>query len=161
MKANRIPRIDTTKTPSPDTRTYGGPHVAGVEFDDGLDSFQIHLDSPSLAPNGRRVALGGVRDHGTIGAAETIDFRQAAYHKVLSTTGVAFTLTLTGGVAGNTYFIAVKRVSTEAATWTTVKWPAGTAPTLTAAGATVMDLFRFTFDGTNYVGSTVALNYAI
>jgi len=50
-------------------------------------------------------------------------------------------------------------VGSRTATWpATVKWPGGTAPTLsTAAGA--IDLIRFYFDGTNYYG-TFDLNFS-
>ena len=43
-------------------------------------------------------------------------------------------------------------------TWSTVKWPGGTAPTLTSA-ASKMDIYSFFSDGTNWYGATVGQNY--
>lgn len=51
-------------------------------------------------------------------------------------------------------------VGSRTATWpATVKWPGGSAPTLTTTGTTGTDLIRFYYDGTNYNG-TSDLNYS-
>jgi hypothetical protein len=63
--------------------------------------------------------------------------------------------------AGTEYFVYLTQDGTGSRTVTwpgTVKWPAATAPTLTTtAGKT--DVFAFLYDGSNYFGRTVGLNY--
>lgn len=52
MKANKIPRIDTTVRTAPAPgRAFGGPAVAGVEYDDGIDSLVLATDNPPTAAN--------------------------------------------------------------------------------------------------------------
>jgi hypothetical protein len=56
MKANKITRINTvTQTNPTPTRAFGGPHTAGVEYDDGIDALVIATDNPPTAAN--RVVL--------------------------------------------------------------------------------------------------------
>ena len=63
-----------------------------------------------------------------------------------ATAGKSFLLKLRTGAGGYTV------------TWSTVKWPGGTAPTLTST-ASRMDIFSFFADGTNWYGCTVGQNY--
>jgi hypothetical protein len=43
-------------------------------------------------------------------------------------------------------------------TWSTVKYPGGTAPTITAT-ASRMDILSFFADGTNWYGTLIGANY--
>jgi hypothetical protein len=66
-----------------------------------------------------------------------------------ATAGKSFTLLLKTGAGGFTV------------TWSaTTRWPSGTAPTLTS-GATKLDKFVFTSDGTNWYGSNAGQNYSV
>jgi len=61
--------------------------------------------------------------------------------------------------AGKSFLLKLKTgAGAYTVTWTTVKWPGGTAPTLTST-ASRMDIFSFFSDGTNWYGCTVGQNY--
>ena len=70
------------------------------------------------------------------------------------------TLTMPTAVAGKSFVIYLKQDGTgsRTVTWTTVKWPGGTAPTITST-ASKMDIYSFFSDGTNWYGVTVGQNY--
>jgi flagellar capping protein FliD len=72
------------------------------------------------------------------------------------------TFTISGSVtAGRWFLLMLKQDATgsRTATWpSTVKWPGGTAPTLTTT-ASRTDLFYFECDGSNWLGRTLGLNY--
>jgi hypothetical protein len=63
-------------------------------------------------------------------------------------TGKSFTLLLRTGTGG------------FSVTWATVRWPGGTAPTITS-GATKLDKFIFVSDGVNWYGSNAGQNYSV
>ena len=85
------------------------------------------------------------------------------------TSGTVQNLTLTGNctftfptaTAGKSFLLVLKQDATgsRTATWpAAVKWPASTAPTITAT-ANKADLYAFTSDGTNWFGRTLGQNY--
>ena len=76
----------------------------------------------------------------------------------ITLTGSA-TITMPTAVAGKS-FILLLRTGTGSYTvaWTTVKWPGGTAPTVTTT-ASRLDIYSFFSDGTNWYGITVSQNY--
>ena len=68
---------------------------------------------------------------------------------------VSETFTFTAPAKPGVFVLKMTQNSTAdgAATWPgTVKWPGGTAPTITATSSAV-DLLRFYYDGTNYYGT--------
>ena len=77
----------------------------------------------------------------------------------LTLTGNA-TITMPTATAGKSFIIMLKQDATggRSVTWTTVKYPGGTAPTITAT-ASKQDIFSFFADGTNWYGTTIGLNY--
>lgn len=78
--------------------------------------------------------------------------------QVLTLTGSP-TITMPTAVAGKSFIIYLKTgAGSYSVTWTTVKWPAATAPTITST-ASKMDIFSFFSDGTNWYGTTVGQNY--
>jgi hypothetical protein len=99
---------------------------------------------------------------------------------VTANTGIAYTIALTGTVqiltltgnvtftfpsvtpSGRSFMILLRQDGTgnRTATWpATVRWPGGTAPTITAT-ANRTDKFVFTSDGTNWLGSNAGQNYS-
>ena len=69
------------------------------------------------------------------------------------------TITMPTAVLGKSFIIYLRTgTGGFTVTWTTVKWPAGTAPTVTST-ASRMDIFSFFSDGTNWYGTTVGQNY--
>ena len=92
------------------------------------------------------------------GTAYTIDLANGSV-QILTLTGNA-TVTMPTATAGRSFLLMLKQDGTggRTVTWSTVKWPAGTAPTITST-ASKMDIFSFFADGTNWYGTTVGQNY--
>lgn len=79
--------------------------------------------------------------------------------QIITLTGNA-TITMPTATSGKSFIIMLKQDATgsRSVTWSTVKYPGGTAPTITAT-ASRQDIFSFFADGTNWYGTTVGLNY--
>jgi hypothetical protein len=89
--------------------------------------------------------------------AITVDLANGTV-QVLTLTGSP-TITMPTAVAGKSFIIYLKTgAGGYSVTWTTVKWPSATAPTITAT-ASKMDIYSFFSDGTNWYGCTVGQNY--
>jgi hypothetical protein len=69
------------------------------------------------------------------------------------------TITMPTAVAGKSFILLLRTGSgSYTVTWSTVKWPGGTAPTVTTT-ASRLDIYSFFSDGTNWYGITVSQNY--
>ena len=79
--------------------------------------------------------------------------------QIITLTGNA-TITMPTATSGKSFIIFLKQDATgsRTVTWSTVKWPGGTAPTITST-ASRQDIFSFFADGTNWYGVTVSQNY--
>lgn len=79
--------------------------------------------------------------------------------QIITLTGNA-TITMPTATAGKSFLILLKQDATgsRTVTWSTVKWPGGTAPTITST-ASRMDIYSFVADGTNWYGATGGQNY--
>lgn len=90
--------------------------------------------------------------------AYTISLANGSF-QILTLTGNA-TITMPTATAGKSFILLLKQDGTgsRTVTWSTVKWPAGTAPTITST-ASKQDIFSFFADGTNWYGTTVGQNY--
>ena len=79
--------------------------------------------------------------------------------QIITLTGNA-TITMPTATSGKSFIMFLKQDATgsRTVTWSTVKWPGGTAPTLTST-ASRQDILSFFADGTNWYGVTVAQNY--
>jgi hypothetical protein len=90
--------------------------------------------------------------------AYTISLADGSF-QILTLTGSA-TITMPTATAGKSFILLLKQDGTgsRTVTWSTVKWPAGTAPTITST-ASKQDIFSFFADGTNWYGTTVGQNY--
>lgn len=89
--------------------------------------------------------------------ALTIDLSNGTV-QVVTLTGSP-TITMPTAVSGKSFIMYMKTGSgSYTVTWSTVKWPAATAPTITST-ASKMDIFSFFSDGTNWYGVTVGQNY--
>jgi hypothetical protein len=80
--------------------------------------------------------------------------------KTLLTLFILSNLFLIMGASGKSFILLLKQDGTgsRTVTWSTVKWPGGTAPTITAT-ASKQDIYSFFADGTNWYGTTVGQNY--
>lgn len=73
--------------------------------------------------------------HNTTNATLTVNWNDGNIQELTSLTG-SLTFTASNPKAGATYIISLAQTGTVTATWTGVKWPAATAPTLSGAGKT-------------------------
>lgn len=95
------------------------------------------------------------------GTAYTIDLAGGSV-QILTLTGNC-TFTFPTETAGRSFILILKQDGTgsRTATWpAAVKWPAGTAPTITST-ASKADKYIFTADGTNWIGSNAGQNYTL
>jgi hypothetical protein len=82
--------------------------------------------------------------------------------QVLTLTGNC-TFTFPTATAGKSFTLLLKQDGTGSRTVTwpaAVKWPGGTAPTITST-ASKLDKYVFTSDGTNWYGSNAGQNYTV
>ena len=73
--------------------------------------------------------------HDTTNTTLTVDWDNSNIQELTSLTG-SLTFTASNPKAGATYILTLAQTGTVTATWTGVKWPAATAPTLSGAGKT-------------------------
>lgn len=95
------------------------------------------------------------------GTAYTIDLANGTV-QILTLTGNC-TFTFPTATAGRSFILFLKQDGTgsRTATWpAAVKWPGGTAPTITST-ASKADKYVFSADGTNWVGSNAGQNYTV
>ena len=95
------------------------------------------------------------------GTAYTIDLANGSV-QVLTLTGNC-TFTFPTATAGKSFILLLKQDGTGSRTVTwpaAVKWPGGTAPTITST-ASKLDKYIFTADGTNWYGSNAGQNYTV
>lgn len=89
-------------------------------------------------------------DNGDSGTADTINWTARNYQKSTLTGNCTYTFTAPTGPTNGVFRLIQGGVGNFTVTWpATVKWPGGTAPTLSTAIAAV-DVISFYFDGTNY-----------
>lgn len=95
------------------------------------------------------------------GTAYTIDLANGSV-QILTLTGNC-TFTFPTATASRSFVLILKQDGTgsRTATWpAAVKWPAGTAPTITST-ASKSDKYIFTSDGSNWIGSNAGQNYTL
>lgn len=91
-------------------------------------------------------------DDGNSSTADTIDWTTGPYHKSTMTGNCTYTFTAPSGPARLQLKLVQDATGSRTATWpAAVKWPGGTAPTLSTA-ATSIDIITFYYDGTSYYG---------
>ena len=90
----------------------------------------------------------------------TVDWSSGNIHTLTLTGNCTLTFTAPSPALGAlTLLLTQDGTGSRTVTWPgTVKWSGGTAPTLTTT-ASKIDVFNFLYDGTNYIGTTMGLNY--
>jgi len=94
---------------------------------------------------------------GTVTSTVTINLANGTFQNLTLTSATALTVTMPTLVAGKSFILIVRQPSSGTATtvtFTNVKWPASTAPTITATLSRA-DIISFFSDGTNWYGSAV------
>jgi len=74
--------------------------------------------------------------HNTTNATLTVNWNDGNIQELTSLPTASLTFTASNPKAGATYILTLAQTGTVTPTWTGVKWPAGTAPTLSGAGKT-------------------------
>ena len=90
---------------------------------------------------------------GNSGTTQTLALTNGTVQTVTMTGNCTFTMPT--NVAGKSFILICTQDATgsRTATFTSVKWPAGTAPTLTTTASTGRDILTFVADGTNWYGT--------
>src|SRR5271157_3948694 len=90
-------------------------------------------------------------DDGNSGTTKTVDWSVASAQKVTLTGNVTYTFS--NPVTGGVYVLKqIQGSGPFTATWpASVKWPGGTAPTLTLTSGN-LDILTFYYDGTDFFG---------
>jgi hypothetical protein len=95
------------------------------------------------------------------GTTYTIDITNGTFQILTLTDNCTFTFPT--ATSGKSFILLLKQDGTggRTATWpAAVKWPGGTAPTITST-ANRLDKFIFSADGTNWYGSNAGQNYTV
>ena len=107
--------------------------------------------------NGLQVSGGGTvstfeKDLGTVGATETVDWRDGNHQKVTLDENLTLTFIDPDGPASLVLHFVQDGSGTNTVAWPSdVDWEAGAAPVITAASASI-DIVTLYFDGTRYFG---------
>jgi hypothetical protein len=94
---------------------------------------------------------------GTVTSTVTLDLANGTFQNLTLTSATALTVTMPTATAGKSFILIVRQPASGTATtvtFTGVKWPASTAPTITATLSRA-DILAFFYDGTNWYGSFV------
>lgn len=97
----------------------------------------------------------GVSTISPAGASQTLSLASATVFVITLTTATACTFTMPTAVAGQSFVVILKQPASGTATtasFTSVKWNAAGAPTITATVGKA-DILSFFSDGTNWYGS--------
>lgn len=97
----------------------------------------------------------GVVAIGNSGTTQTISLTNGTVQTVTLTGNCTFTMPT--ATAGKSFILMIVQDSTggRTATFTSVKWPSGTAPTITTTASTGFDIISFISNGTNWYGSAI------
>ena len=93
---------------------------------------------------------------GTVGASHTLVLTNGTVQTATLTASTPCTFTMPTATAGKSFILKLTQAATgmTTATFTSVKWSGGTAPTITAT-ASAVDIISFIADGTNWYGSAI------
>lgn len=91
-------------------------------------------------------------DNGNSGTADTIDWGSGNFQKSTMTGNCTYTFTAPPVKGRYQLMLVQDGTGSRTATWpAAVKWPGGTAPTLSTAASSI-DIITFYYDGTSYYG---------
>ena len=92
---------------------------------------------------------------GNSGTTQTLSLTSGTFQTVTLTGNCTFTMPT--ATAGKSFILILVQDGTggRTATFTSVKWPSGTAPTITTTATTGRDIITFFADGTNWYGAAV------
>ena len=100
----------------------------------------------------------GVVANGTVGSTKTLDLTNGTVHTATLTASTACAITMPAATAGKSFILILTQAATNMTTCSfgvsgpAVKWPGGTAPTITAT-ASAVDIISFVANGTSWFGT--------
>jgi hypothetical protein len=143
-----------TTDPSSDTTNWAQAAGTGDVTQSGTQTLANKTIEAGVFTNGYTEEV----NTANTSTAYTISLANGSF-QILTLTGSA-TITMPTATAGKSFILLLKQDGTgsRTVTWSTVKWPGGTAPTITST-ASKQDIFSFFADGTNWYGTTVGQNY--
>lgn len=107
----------------------------------------------------KEIGFDGVVDNGNSGTADTVDWREGNMQKSTLTGNCTYTFTAPTNPGRYSLTLIQDATGSRTVTWpAAVRWPGGTAPTLTTT-ANAVDKVTFEYDGTNYDG-VESLNFS-
>ena len=158
----------------PSTTSIGNVSSTEIGYLDGVtSSIQTQLNA-AVTASGTATLTNKTIEAGTFTngyTEETVTANTSTAYTIDLANGSVQILTLTGNctftfptaTAGRSFILILKQDGTGSRTVTwpaAVKWPSGTAPTITST-ASKADKYIFTADGTNWIGSNAGQNYTL
>lgn len=105
-----------------------------------------------LDANAHAIGDSTLTDNGNSGSADTIDWGVGNNQESTLTANCTYTFTAPSVKGRFSLIVKQDATGSRTVTWpAAVKWPGGTAPTLSTA-ANAVDIISFLYDGTNYYG---------
>jgi hypothetical protein len=136
--------------------TLAAADVSGVATVTGTETLTNKtLTTPTLTNPTVTNYVESVVAIGTVTSSNTLSLTSGTVQTATLTASTACTFTMPTATAGKSFVLLLKQAATTGngtATFTSVKWSGGTAPTITAT-AGKMDILSFFADGTNWYGS--------
>ena len=142
----------------------GGAAIAVSKIATGLSGSLVGTtDTQTLSGKTltKPIINGSVNAYTTDSDGATITFDMTASNIHTVTLGANRTLAVSNVTTGQAFVIILLQDGSGSRTvtwWSSIKWVAATVPTLTTT-ASRYDIFAFIYDGTNYYGSIVGLNF--
>ena len=108
---------------------------SAIDTNVSIGAAAVGTEKLEVTGNTKITGQGYTELHDTTNTTLTVDWDNSNIQELTSLTG-SLTFTASNPKAGATYILTLAQTGTVTATWTGVKWPAATAPTLSGAGKT-------------------------
>lgn len=122
-------------------------------------SSKFSVNNKGGANSAGTISFASEIDNGNSSTADTVDWTAGNKQRSTLTGNCTFTFTAPSGPCNLILKLIQDGTGSRTVTWpATVKWPSGSAPTLSTAASSI-DIVSFYYDGTNYFGQA-GLNFS-
>jgi hypothetical protein len=134
--------------------TPSSANLASVVTDETGSGLLVFATTPTLTNPTVTNYVETLQAVGTVGSTSTLALTNGTVLTATLTASTPCTFTMPTATAGKSFILKLIQASSgmTTATFTGVKWPGGTAPTITAT-ASAVDILSFVADGTNWYGT--------